>query len=263
MKNKGAHPVQRKDLSDIAKEWDAIVDVRHRQILDGVDLSYDLILKPTVLELLKDCSLTRLIDVGCGSGDLSAILAQHCGELVGIDVSIHSIEVAASVCRHLTNTSFYAASIEEFASRSTCPELSVAVANMTLMTAPDLYQVVAGVAKVLKPGGAFVITILHPCFWPQYWGYDQAEWFRYDREIGIEAPFQISRAETPYLTTHFHRPLSTYERALSRASFVIEKLVEPMPGEEAEARYPEPWQFPRFLALKCRLQATQSAGANR
>jgi SAM-dependent methyltransferase len=262
VKNKRSRPVYRKELSDLAAEWDAIVDVRHRQILEGVDVSYNLILKPTVLELLEDrSSLARLIDVGCGSGDLSASLAQHCGQLVGVDVSPHSVEVAASVCRHLPNTSFYAASVERFASGSAQRDFSVAVANMTLMTAPDLYQAIAGVAKVLSAGGTFVVTIAHPCFWPQYWGYDGADWFRYDREIGIEAPFRISHEETSCLTTHFHRPLSQYAGTLSQLGFVVDRLVEPMPDAEVEARYPERWRFPRFLGLRCRLQATPRSAA--
>ena len=254
MKNKGSRPVHCKQLSDIAREWDVLVDVRHRQILEGIDLSYCLLLRPTVVQLLNDCSLTRLVDVGCGSGDLSATLAQHCDELLGIDISLRSTEVAASVCGHLQNTSFYAMSVEEFASRSTKPNFSIAVANMTLMTAPHLYEAVAAVAKVLEVGGTFLITITHPCFWPQYRGYERAEWFHYDREIAVEAPFRISNAETPHLTTHFHRPLSAYQRAFSSSGFVIERLVEPMPDAEAEAKYPEPWQFPRFLAFKCRLK---------
>jgi SAM-dependent methyltransferase len=253
LKNSGAHPVYRKELSTVAKEWDAVVDVRHRQILNGIDLSYDLVLKPTVLDLLKNCSLSKLIDVGCGSGDLSSALAGYCIELVGVDPSIHSIEVAESVCKNLPNTSFYATSIEEFAIKSMNPDFSIAVANMSLMNAPDLHEAVGGIAKVLKPDGTLIITISHPCFWPQYWGYDEAAWFRYDREIGIQAPFQISRSETPHLTTHFHRPLSTYTNALTGSGFVIEALIEPMPNEEAEARYPERWLYPRFLAFRCRM----------
>jgi len=167
----------------------------------------------------------------------------------------HSVEVAAAVCRHLPNTSFCTASVEQFATRSAQRSFSAAVANMTLMAAPDLHQAIGGAAKLLGSGGVFVITIAHPCFWPQYWGYDRAKWFRYDREIGIEAPFRISHAETSCLTTHFHRPLSQYERCLSRSGFVVQRLVEPMPDAETEAKYPEPWRFPRFLALKCRLEA--------
>jgi hypothetical protein len=83
-------------------------------------------------------------------------------------------------------------------------------------------------------------------------GYDHSDWFRYDQEIVLEAPFTISLEATNQITTHVHRPLFTYINTLSQIGFQIDALLEPIPGNEIQALYPARWEFPRFLAFRCR-----------
>ena len=74
---------------------------------------------------------------------------------------------------------FVHVSAEEYASRMPEGSFTVAVANMTLNTAPPLENLVGAVAGLLAPGGHFVFALVHPCFWPLYWGYSAEPWFDY------------------------------------------------------------------------------------
>ena len=53
------------------------------------------------------------------------------------------------------------------------------------------------------------------------------------------------------MTTHVHRPMSAYLAALRRAGFAVDEMREPLPDRANAARFPEPWRYPRFLALRC------------
>jgi SAM-dependent methyltransferase len=114
---------------------------------------------------------------------------------------------------------------------------------MTLGTAPDLLKLLSAVGACLKPGGVFIFTIPHPFFWPTYWGYAEAPWFDYTREMAIAAPFRIGAEGTEFTTTHVHRPLAAYFEQLRRAGFELEKL------EELIGRG---FRLPRFIAMRCR-----------
>ncbi len=107
-------------------------------------------------------------------------------------------------------------------------------------------------SKIILPGGHLVFSITHPWFWPTYWGYDKYDWFKYDEEIAIEAPFRVSSDKDVIgITTHFHRPISHYLSELHNFGFEIDRLIEPMPRKEIELKYPNLWEFPRFIVIKC------------
>lgn len=98
-----------------------------------------------------------------------------------------------------------------------------------------------------------IFSISHPCFWPFYYGYAQEPWYRYDQEIIIESPFRITaEPDCNLASTHLHRPLEAYVRALVGENLSIEALHEPMPAPEIEALYSTPWAFPRYLFGICR-----------
>lgn len=252
--NREMKPVPKKSKLKIVSEWDQIAALRHQQIQSGKDLSYRFVILPCVLSLVRGSDMTSVIDVGCGTGALTSRLARTADRIVGVDLSAEHIRIAASAYSGLTNASFVTSSIEAYSKTAPPRSVTLAVANMTLMTILNLDSALRALARILAPGGHFVFTITHPFFWPLYWGYGRKKWFNYRSEIKIEAPFNISLEKTRgYVTTHVHRPLERYCASLSRVGFVIEALREPLPTGTIQVKYPEQWRYPRFLGAKCRL----------
>ena len=245
-------PARRKGLQEISREWDDAARVRADQLDNGLDLSLDRILLPTVMALTRQCDRTAVLDVGCGTGYVSAKLGRVSGSVVAVDISKKSIGIARQT-HAAPNLKYLVSSVESLARRSDRPDFTVAVANMTLMTAPHLRPLINALAKLLQPRGALVYTITHPCFWPRYWGYADQPWFDYSKEIAIEAPLRISMDPDGAITTHYHRPLSTYLAEFHRAGFQLDVIEEPMPTPSDEVMYPRPWAYPRFLAGRCLL----------
>lgn len=241
-----------KTQAEINKEWDSIAELRAKQIESGKDLSYCHVLVPLILELCSECDLASVIDVGCGVGFLSREFDRHAGQVVGVDGSLESIEIARRLHGENTKLRFVNSTIEEFARSFGMPAFTLAVCNMMFLTSLDLDKTLQSIAGLLCPGGHLVFTIAHPCFWPIYWGYDSQDWFEYKKEIQIEAVFRIS-LETcrEHKTTHIHRPLEQYTEELRKTGFLIEAVCEPVPPPDIQAKYPRLWDYPRFLGLRC------------
>jgi 2-polyprenyl-3-methyl-5-hydroxy-6-metoxy-1,4-benzoquinol methylase len=192
-----------------------------------------------------------VIDVGCGVGFTTKKVASKAKSLLAIDLSNKCIEIAQSNCKKYKNVDFKNISIEKYAKDTTSPRFTLAIANMTLMTSLNLDSFIKSIHKILVPGGKFVATITHPCFWPIYRGYSTADWFDYTKEIIIEAPFWITNEHTKYKTTHVHRPLEMYYSAFKKNLFIVESFCEPMPDNEILKKYSQIWLSPHFAAFRC------------
>lgn len=245
-----------KDLNlNISREWDANAMARHMQIKTGIDISYTRVLIPAVVKAIGNCQGKRCIDVGCGSGYLTSILAEKASFVVGVDLSVKMIRIAKEENRHLPNVEFFQSSIEAFSSGYSGPRFDVVVAHMSLMTAPYLGKVIDAIHTLLTSNGTFVFSITHPWFWNQYRKLEREEDFSYWKAHAQKAKFVISLEENglPKHTTHYHRPLEYYMKQLYKSGFVIESMAEPLPSHEVHRLYPHKWHVPRFLIVRCRM----------
>ncbi|VBB05615.1 s-adenosyl-l-methionine-dependent methyltransferase [Lucifera butyrica] len=247
-----ARPVFGKTYKEITKEWDEIALVRLNQIENGQDLSFTHVITPCIFEMLSGCDLSKVIDLGCGTGALTRMIAQKAKHVIGIDISKRNVELAQNASTTFSNIDYINIDIESLSSKFIEASFSTVVASMTLMTVLNLDQVLQIIAKILKPRAHLVFTITHPCFWPLYWNYAKEQWFNYHKEIPVEADFKISldRKERG-VTTHIHRPLEKYVNSLTEAGFSIEKIYEPVPSEEIQEKYSGKWEYPRFMGIKC------------
>ncbi len=249
----------------LAEEWDKVAEDRDTLINEGRDLSYLYILLPALRSLSEEWLVpeSRVLDVGCGTGKFAAGLAEDYNKcaIVGIDPSHVSVEIATEKRRGPDNLRFLAVSAEEFANDSGSGRFDLIVANMLFQNVASLEKVLQACTRLLASNGALVFAVPHPCFWPRYWKYEKEPWFKYGRELWIEAPFRTSLSPDAELTTtHTHRPLGAYVKAFRAAGLYLDELMEPYPDEGIEGEYPIAWEFPRFLLGRCRLEARPGDG---
>lgn len=115
---------------------------------------------------LKDTLLGKMVlDVTCGEGHLGRHLLQFGPERVtGIDTSTalleHAREHAGPYGSQLRSLHGDAQTL----SRIEGANVNVAVSNLALMDIPDHLRVFTAVRRVLRPGGVFVFSMMHPCF---------------------------------------------------------------------------------------------------
>jgi 2-polyprenyl-3-methyl-5-hydroxy-6-metoxy-1,4-benzoquinol methylase len=183
----------------------------------------------TLLGAAGNVEGVRVLDLACGQGRLARALARRGAAVVGADISASLIDIAGAAeaaeplgIRYVQvdATSPGALSGEVF---------DQVVCNFGLSDIDDLGAVLATVGRVLAPGGAFVFSILHPCFpgwgvdapssWPPGSSYFDEGWWRADNP-GFRGK----------VGAH-HRTLATYINAPMAVGLELERLIEPPPAE--------------------------------
>lgn len=245
-----AVPSRPKSLPEMSSQWDALAVTRDHQIEGGLDLSFTHVLAPETERLLPDRVEGTILDLGCGTGHFSKRLAARYQHVVGVEPSEGCAQIATRVCASCNNVEIVQGSVEDYAAESGRAQAAAATALMVLQAAPDLLSFMKSARASLAPKSPLIAAIPHPCFWPIYWAYAEEQWFHYGRETFIEAPFVISREDSPVTTTHIHRPLAAYLSAATAAHFRLDAFVEPWPAAHIEMLYPKPWRFPRFAIFR-------------
>jgi trans-aconitate 2-methyltransferase len=106
-----------------------------------------------LLALLDAKPGERILDVGCGTGQLSADIAGCGAEVIGIDASG---EMIADARRNFSNIRFEVARAETL---SYVAEFDAVFSNAALHWVVDQQSALAAVAHALKPGGRFVFEM--------------------------------------------------------------------------------------------------------
>lgn len=201
----------------------------------------------------------RAVDLACGHGPIARQLAHDGATVVGVDIS------GRLLARARAAEPMDRPSITYLQADVSAPEtlrgrtFDVATCHFGLTDIDDLDGALATVARILTPGGAFVCSILHPCFpgfgetsgsWPTGGTYWDEGWWLADG----------SRSFLRRRVGAHHRTLSTYFDTLSRHGLSITALEEPRPSREWTAGRPEASRFPLYLVLRCRKEESQPPG---
>jgi len=133
--------------------------------LDRLDLQ-GIIYRDATRRALMDCGIAtgmRVLDVGCGSGDvtrLAAALVGPSGSVLGVDMNAESVESARERAQRLgiENVTF---EVGDAASFPRPHSFDALVARFFLMHQPSAAKTLAEVARAVRPGGAVMMLESH------------------------------------------------------------------------------------------------------
>lgn len=215
--------------------------------------------------LLGQVAGQHLCDLACGQGRVARYLADQGATVVGVDLSAKLLAIA----RHHEEAEPRGIEYRHVDARNlngiTDLSFDGVLCHMALMDIPDLTLTMRSVGRVLRPGGWFVFSILHPCYHTARSGemtlpdgtvrtvgryFDEGYW-RSD-----------SRPGPPGKVGAYHRTLSTYINTLVDAGLTLERAVEPNAGEHLPvspclmgSSRPVWSEVPAVVAARCRKAA--------
>jgi len=197
--------------------------------------------RASLFDLLGEVAGQRVCDLGCGQGVVSRRLAERGARVIGVDLAARLLEIAQ---RHERNEPrgvayLYGDAQSLGAVRDAC--FDGVVCHLALMDIPNLDAALGTVGRILRPGGWFAFTIVHPCFQTPH-----SDWLTLpDGQIarGVSGYFaegfwrSENREGVRGKVGAYHRTLSTYLNALTPAGLSLEKASEPQETREV------PWLF--------------------
>lgn len=176
---------------------------------------------------------TRAVELGCGTGYVSAWLARHGAHPVGVDPSANQLKIAASM-QERTGIRFplVRAAGEKVPLRS--GEFDLAVSEYGAAIWADPYLWIPEAARLLRPGGELVFlrnsTLMILCA-------PDEEDVPATNEL-LRPQFGMHRVCWPGdPTTEFHLGHGDWIRLFRRSGFTVEDLIEIRPHEDASSDY--------------------------
>jgi ubiquinone/menaquinone biosynthesis C-methylase UbiE len=122
--------------------WDAaLYETRHAFVWEKAR---------SLAKLLDPQPGERILDLGCGTGQLTSEIAAHGTVVVGVDRSSQMIEEAR---KNFPSLEFV---VGDARALPFSEEFDAVFSNAVLHWIPEAEQAVAGIARALKPGGRFV-----------------------------------------------------------------------------------------------------------
>ena len=213
------------------------------------------------------------LDIGCGEGHNTRLLAERGARMTGIDIS-------STLVRHAEEAEEAdpLGIIYEVASAVDVPfddaSVDFVTAFMSLMDIPETERVLEEDFRVIRPGGFLQFSISHPCFETPHRKTLRDETGRaYAREVGdyfrrlggdIEewifsaAPPEAREDLHPFRVPRFTRTLSEWLNLLVETGFVLERFGEPRPSDEAVRERPR-LQSAQVVALFLHVWARKPA----
>jgi ubiquinone/menaquinone biosynthesis C-methylase UbiE len=176
-----------------------------------------------VLPMLARLPRGRALDVACGTG-------RHVGNLLRLGFDASGVDVTAAMLDRAREK--HPEARFEQGSWDALPfgddEFDVVTCALALCHAPAVAGPIAEMARVLRPGGALVVSDIHPN----------------GTLLGGAAAYPGDGYDrVPFVRNHMH-PLAEYFAALRAAGLVVEELHEHGHGEETAKLMPSYAAFP-------------------
>lgn len=236
--------VERRGWDDHAQWW---MD----KFTDGADPEYEEQIIPLAVSELT--GYRRVVDIGCGEGQISRALAAVGCEVLGVDPTELHLEVARVRGGGPRYEQGWADSlpVEDGV-------LDGAVACLVFEHIDDLNGALGEVARVLRPGGRFCFFLNHPLLQTPGSGWIDDHVLDPPEQYWRVGPYLSEMATweevEPGVTVRFvHRPLNRYVNGLVDAGFRLDRMMEPSPPPGFVARapeYPLANTIPRLLYLR-------------
>ena len=270
MKNPQLDPIRPFSGDDAQLAWDQAAELWDDFITSGKDYYRTEFHGPALLDACGPLDGLRVLDLGCGTGYFSRLLAGGGAKVVGIDMSGEMVGLANRYEEDSPLGIEYrildAAKVD-----GGWPESSFdrVVGCVSMQDMANIPAVVRAVHRVLANQGQFVFSIPHPATVTPFREWDKdADGNRGALKVDyyFESGPRVLRWDMKRLERHWQTPfwsltIEEWSEILEQSGFLIRRLREPRPTAETVQRIPaleDCLRLPSFLifdAVKAPAQA--------
>src|SRR6266478_234147 len=151
------------DHNEAGQYWNASAEVWTKLARAGYDVYRDHLNTPAFFAMLPNVEGLSGLDIGCGEGYNTRLLAKRGARVTAVDIAETFIAHAKQAeSNEPLGIDYRVASAVElpFAAET----FDFGTAFMSLMDVPETDAALAEAYRVLKPGGFLQFSITHPCF---------------------------------------------------------------------------------------------------
>ncbi|MHA1111966.1 MAG: class I SAM-dependent methyltransferase [Promethearchaeota archaeon] len=245
-----------------SQKWIEITETRDRHM--SGDPNRQFIIDPALWKLIGSVNNLNVLDAGCGNGYLTRQLASKGANAIGVDFSKPFIDHCKNIENEMNlGCNFYEASITDMPFIDAC-SIDLVVSNIVMVDVLDYEGAFKEIARVLKDGGRFVWSNVHPVFGragsaidPKFPRDSKRNESRYLKVV--DRYFDSGGHQMKWMSTsvwQFFRTFEEYSKALKNAGFVISEIVEPRPTLELIQQNPRELSFDsdrwtHFIIFEC------------
>jgi SAM-dependent methyltransferase len=230
--------------------WEAHAGWWQEGFTDGADPEYTEQILPMAAAALAGAR--RVLDVGCGEGQLARLAAARGATVAGVDPTWAQIAVAAE---RGGGPSYARAGAAALPFRDGA--FDAVVACLVFEHIRDADEAIAEVARVLQAGGRFCFFLNHPLLQTPNSGWIDDQVLDPPEQYWRIGPYlvedeTIEEVEKGVFIPFIHRPLSRYVNALATNGLLLQRMEEPAPPPGFLARaeeYQAAATIPRLLYL--------------
>jgi SAM-dependent methyltransferase len=240
------------DHTEVGRYWDENAAVWTRLARAGYDVYRDYLNTPAFFEMLPDVQGLLGLDIGCGEGHNTRLLAERGARVTAIDISRVFVQQAKGLAQSPPGISYQVASAVQLP--YAVAAFDFATGFMSFMDIAETDMVLAEAYRVLKPGGFLQFSITHPCYdTPHRRNLRDGKGLTYAIEVGgyfenlegdVEewlfsaAPPQEMEGLPKFKTPRFTRTVSQWLNTLIETGFVLERIEEPRPTDQVVRECP-------------------------
>ena len=221
------------------------------------------VIAPAILRIVAPKKGMKILDIACGQGYFSHVLAAQGAFVTGVDIASELIDIAKKHAGH--NQEFFVMPSHDL-SKFPNASYDATICVLAIQNIENMVQTFHEVSRVSRLGARFIVVLNHPAFripGKSSWGFDEKSNTQYRR---VDEYLSESRAaidmnpgskEKKETTYSFHRSLQVYSKTLANAGFAIARIEEwtshkeseKGPRQSAENRARK--EIPLFMCLEC------------
>ena len=259
--------------AETRQAWDTNAAFWDERMGEGNDF-VNMLIWPAVERMLPVTPGMQVLDIACGNGLTSRRLADQGATVTGIDFSSEMIAHARRRSTAYAERIAYQvldATDEQALLALGVGRFDAALSNMALFDMAEIEPLFRTLARLLRPGGVFVFSLMHPCFNNPFTTHVAETGNGRDGSVTTYAvkvyrymtdgsAYGTALRNQPQAHVYFHRSLETLLAAGFRAGFVVDALEERAfpPSDDPAQNRPLNWssaysEIPPVMVVRMRL----------